>query len=585
MTNQVEQIKDRLDILDVIKGYVKLKKAGQSHKGLCPFHSEKTPSFNVSSERQMWYCFGCAEGGDVFTFLQRIEGIEFADALRMLADKAGVKLEKQDPQIQSKRKEIYDILNLSEKFFVKQMESKTGKAVVEYLKERGLKSATIKDWRLGYAPDEWRSLHSFLKQKGYSEESIENAGLLIKSNNQAHPHHDRFRHRVIFPILDVQGQVIGFAGRVFEKITGKTVGKEAGKYINTSNTAVYDKSRVLYGIDKAKLDIKAEDNCIVAEGNLDVILAHQAGTKNIIAVSGTALADQHLNIIKRYTNNLTLCFDSDDAGERATRRGAENTIGRGLNVSIIELPKGKDIADIIEKDEKDWIKIIKKPVPFLSFVLSKSLEKFSTKTLEGKKAIAQNVLTSIKKLPSPIEQEHWVGELALAIGLSEDVLREEMKTIKIDSTVQESAIESQETKTTSPDNNLEEYLLAMLIKYPEGRKYLGKKIDFIKSTEIKSAVEDMVKGKKAKEVIGRHKSFTRVVMRAEFLEEIIEDEDQEFLTTIGQLKRRKVKLELKLIEADLKKAERSNDLDNIQTLLGQFNSLSQELTTYEKESK
>lgn len=585
MTNQVEQIKDRLDIVELIKGYVRLKKAGSSNKGLCPFHSEKTPSFNVSSDRQMWYCFGCGEGGDVFTFLQKIEGIEFADALRILADKAGIKLEKEDPKIRSKRKEIYDILDLSAKFFTKQMESKTGKVVEEYLRSRGLNEDTIKDWNLGYAPDEWRSLHSFLKQKGYSEKSIENAGLLIRSNNQAHPYHDRFRHRIIFPILDVQGQVIGFTARIFEKIEGKTLGKEAGKYINTPNTIVYDKSRVLYGIDKAKLDIKAEDNCIVAEGNLDVILAHQVGTKNIIAVSGTALANQHLNIIKRYTNNLTLCFDSDDAGERATLRGAENTINRGLNVSIIELPKNKDVADVIEKDKKDWMKLIKKPISFLGFVLNKSLEKFSPKTLEGKKAIAQNVLTSIKKLPSPIEQEHWINELALAIGLSAEVLREEMKTIKIDNPVYEKTTEPQEAKPISPNNDLEEYLLAMLIKYPEGKRYLDKEIDFIESTEIKLAVEDMIRGKKVKEVIGQHKRFTHVVMRAEFLEEIIEDEDQEFLTTIGHLKKRKIKLELKLIEVSIKKAERNNDLNNIKVLLGKFNSLSQELISHEKEIK
>ncbi len=209
-----EEIKDRLDIVEVINGYIRLQKAGNSHKALCPFHSEKAPSFSVSQEKQMWYCFGCNEGGDVFTFLQKIEGMEYADALRLLADRAGVELKKEDPQIRSKRKEVYEVVELAAKFFEKQLESKTGQEVVKYLKDRGVTVESIKDWRLGYAPDDWRTLYSFLREKGYDGKTIEMAGMIVKSDKAKEPYHDRFRHRITFPIFDVQGQVQSVEAKV-----------------------------------------------------------------------------------------------------------------------------------------------------------------------------------------------------------------------------------------------------------------------------------------------------------------------------------------------------------------------------------
>ena len=475
MISPKEEIRDRLNIVDVINGYVRLRKAGSSYKASCPFHSEKTPSFSVSPEKQMWYCFGCAEGGDIFTFIEKIENVELPDALRVLADKAGIELKKEDPRVRSERKEIYEVLALASKFFVRQLDSKTGKAVKDYLKDRGLQAGTIKDWHLGYAPDSWDSLYSFLIGKGFSAKIIELAGLALKSQRGSIPYHDRFRHRIIFPIHDLQDQVIGFAGRVCDKVSGKTVGKDAGKYINSPNNLVYDKSRVLYGLSRAREAIKEKEGCILVEGNLDVILAHQAGSGNVVAVSGTALAGGHLRILKRYTEKISLAFDPDDAGERATRRGATMALAQGFGVLVIELAEGRDVADTVLVNKEDWLKKTNQTVPFVAYAIQKAIGKFSLQNVEGKKSVTSDILGIIKVIPSPVEQNHWIGELSLKTGIEEGVLLAEQKNIK--TTVGEDNFKSTVKKEASipqKRDKLEGYLLALLAGYPEGITILKK---------------------------------------------------------------------------------------------------------------
>src|SRR3989344_6126395 len=299
-----EEIKNRLDIVEVIQGYVRLQKAGANFKACCPFHNEKTPSFIVAPERQMWYCFGCGEGGDLFTFIEKIESVKFSDALRLLADKAGVELKADDKKIVSKKKRLFEILELATRFYETQLaESTMGARAKEYLKGRGLTDESIESWRLGWAPDHWSGLYEFLQKKGYSEKDIEEAGIGVRSEKprgRTRTMHDRFRHRIMFPVANIQGQVIGFSGRLLDTVPARTVPKDQGKYVNTPSTPLYDKSHALYGLDKARGAIKERDLALLVQGNLDVILAHQSGTTNAVASCGTALGGEHLSILKRF---------------------------------------------------------------------------------------------------------------------------------------------------------------------------------------------------------------------------------------------------------------------------------------------
>jgi len=579
-----EEIRDRLNIVDVINGYVRLRKAGSSYKANCPFHSEKTPSFSVSPDKQMWYCFGCAEGGDIFTFIEKIENVEFPDALRVLADRAGIELKKEDPRVRSERKEIYEVLALAAKFFVRQLDSKTGKAVEVYLKDRGLEDKTIKNWQLGYAPDSWDSLYDFLMIKGFSAKIIEMAGLALKSQRGRAPYHDRFRHRIIFPIHDIQGQVTGFAGRVFDKIIGNTVGKDAGKYINSPNNLIYDKSRVLYGLSKAREAIKEKESCILVEGNLDVILAHQAGSGNTVAVSGTALAAGHLRILKRYTEKISLAFDPDDAGERATHRGAVIALAQGFSVSVIELDEGHDVADAVLANKKDWIKKTNQTVPFVSYAIQKAINKSSLQSVEGKKTITGDILGIIKVIPSPVEQDHWMGELSLKTGIEERVLLAEQKNIKTFASEDNFQSPSKkETSTPQKRDKLEGYLLALLAGYPEGITILKKENNFFKDDFFKEAFIKISTAANAEKVLKNDRELSLLLMRSEFLNDLIEDEGQEFMATLAEIKKRRTKDKLRAIEVDIKRAESIEDLKATNNLAMQFNKLSQELISYEKE--
>ncbi|MBI2065479.1 MAG: DNA primase, partial [Candidatus Zambryskibacteria bacterium] len=277
------------------------------------FHNEKTPSFVVSPERQVWHCFGCSKGGDIFSFVQDIEGVEFPEALRILAAKAGIELESFNPAVKDDKTKLYEVCEAATKFFEKQFYSNTGKLALEYLKNRGVLDTTIQEFRLGFAPNDWNALGTFLKNCGYSENEIVEAGLAVKRNDGSGIY-DRFRSRIIFPIFDLNGQVIGFTGRIFGSDD-----KETAKYINTPQTKIYDKGRILYGLNKAKMDIKQADQCILVEGNMDALMSYQAGVKNVVASSGTALTPSHLTLLHRYTTNLGFCFDTDQAGAIATR--------------------------------------------------------------------------------------------------------------------------------------------------------------------------------------------------------------------------------------------------------------------------
>ena len=468
--SQIEEIKNKLNVLDVVGGYVKLSKTGINYRGLCPFHSEKGPSFFVSPGRQMWKCFGCGKGGDIFEFIKEIEGFEFGDALRLLASKAGVELKRENPQVTSERKKLYEICELACSFFEKQLgNSAYGKDAKEYLLKRGITEDSIKKWRIGYSPDTWQGLSDFLVGRGYTREEIVMAGLAVQSDKGNDPY-DRFRGRIIFPILDLNSQVIGFTARVFKDADKK----ETAKYINTPQTILYDKSSVLYGMNFAKVAVRKNNQCVLTEGQTDTIMCHQAGFENTVAVSGTALTPRHLNILKRYTDNLLLSFDMDVAGDTATKRGINLAQLQGFNIKIIDTYAGaKDPAEIILEDPNNWQESVKNARTIMDFYFDSTFAKFDKNDPKGKKEIGRIILPAIKRLENKIEQSHWIQKLAEKLGVSQDSVLEELRNTKLDSPIASGAevgaskIEPQKPSAEGRKKLLEDKIIALILKNPE----------------------------------------------------------------------------------------------------------------------
>ena len=427
INSPIDEIKNRLDIVDIIGDYIKLQKAGQNFRALCPFHSEKTPSFFVSPTRQLWHCFGgCSEGGDIFKFIMKIEGVEFGDALRFLAQKAGIQLKKEDPNIRSERERLYEVCQIAAKFFEKQLnESKIGKEAKKYLLDRKINEDSLKKWRIGYAPDTWQGLSDFLFSQGYSNKEIEKAGLGLSSEKGSF--YDRFRGRIIFPIFDLNSKVVGFTGRIFKNKDNV----EAAKYVNTPQTLLYDKGRILYGLDKAKVEIRKKDVCILVEGNTDLIMLHQIGFENAVAVSGTALTSYQLNILKRYSDNLLIAFDMDVAGEIAAKRGIDLAQNQGFTIKVVVLSESKDPAEIIAKNLNKWKEAVDNAKTILDFYFESAFAKKDLKNPENKKEIAKILLPIIKKIPNKIEQSHWIQKLAEKLMVKEKDIQEELKKVSV----------------------------------------------------------------------------------------------------------------------------------------------------------
>jgi len=420
MPSNVEQIKERLSIVDVISSYIKVEKAGINFKAKCPFHNEKTPSFFISPTRQSFYCFGCGEKGDIFSFVEQFEGLDFKGALKLLADRAGVKLEYDRGSFsdgKAGREKIFQILEEATGYFETNL--KSNDEAINYLQKRGVAEKTRVVFRLGYAPDEWRLLLTHLKNKKFAESDLEKAGLIKKSETGGN-YYDRFRGRIIFPIADSAGRIVGFSGRILK---GKP---EDAKYLNSPETELFAKSRILYGLDKAKAEIRRRDFAVLVEGQMDLLMSHQAGVANAVASSGTALTDEHINLLKRFSNRLLLVFDPDEAGFKAALRGAGLALTRGLEVKVAVLPKGLDPADLILRNPADWKDALKNAIFLIDFLLAKILNKGYDKR-QLAKAVEKEVLPYIASLKSRIEQSHYISEIADKANIKEEALWVELR--------------------------------------------------------------------------------------------------------------------------------------------------------------
>lgn len=424
MSDTVQQIKDKLDIIDVISPYVELHKAGKNYKGKSPFTAEKTPSFFVSPDRGMYYCFSTSQGGDMFTFVQSMEGVDFKGALQILAQKAGVELVPEAPEKKTARDRSYAALQEATDFY-KNWLSKNSSAQ-EYLKNRGVTELTIGKWQIGFAPGPpdhgWRMVKEHLESKGYTKEEILKVGL-IKSTEGGKEPYDVFRDRVMFPMADSSGKVVAFSGRILSKDS------EAPKYVNSPETEFYKKSELLYGYDKAKQGIRNLEFSLIVEGQFDVVMCHQAGYNNTVAVSGTALTPHHVQLLERLSDRVVLALDADKAGIAAMQRAADVMLRKGIDVKVAEMPLGKDPADIIKEDATEFKKIVGKSVHVIEFLLHVLKGQYKDERTLKLKA-REEILPFVLLLPNRIDQEHFVGIIAKGIGSSSDAIRFELDRLR-----------------------------------------------------------------------------------------------------------------------------------------------------------
>jgi len=428
MSSNTEQIKEKLDIVDVISSYIKVEKAGINFKARCPFHNEKTPSFFISATRQTFYCFGCGEKGDIFSFVEKIEGLDFKGALKTLADKAGIELKSFKNETTEKPEEkdkMFEIMEIATKFFEEKLSE--NKEIIKYLEKRGLTENSVKKWRLGFALDGWRNLYDYLIEKGFSKEEMFRVGLIKKvepttNSKQETKYYDTFRNRIMFPIFDVTGKVIAFSGRAMKE-DAKTP-----KYLNSPETKLFYKSEVLYGFNIAKNYIRKLDYAVLVEGQTDLIMSHQVGVLNTVASSGTALTELHLKKIQKLSSRVIIAYDSDLAGEKASRRAAELALILGMEVKIATLSKDEDPASVIKKDPKKWKAALKESKHFIDFALEKTVNENQGKNLA--KAVIKDILPLVHLIGSNMEKTQFVKKIALKTRVREEDVWNDFEKIK-----------------------------------------------------------------------------------------------------------------------------------------------------------
>lgn len=550
MSSPVEQIKSRLNIVEVVQGYIKLQKAGVNFKAICPFHSEKTPSFFVSPSRDSWHCFGCGKGGDIFSFVMEIEGAEFPEALKILANRAGVELKPIDRKYQTERSRLLKLMEEAKNFYEKEL--KKDKKVIEYLKERGLKGKTAKEFGVGFATEGWRNLYNFLKSKDYSESEMEKAGMMVKSDKG---YYDRFRNRIMFPVFSSGGQVVGFSARIF----GEESEKSGGKYINTPQTILYDKSRILYGFDRAKNEIRKKDNCILVEGQMDVIMSHQAGITNTVAVSGTSLTSEHLRTIKRLTDNLTIAFDKDEAGKGAAGRGIDSALAEGFEVRIAIIPSGKDPADAVKENPKEWEGAV---------AGAKNIIEFYLEFLENRKDIEKIVLPYVAILPGEMEKAHWVNEIAKHLHIKEDAVWLDLKKIKFSPKPGFDPAETGFQKSPPRIRLLEDRVLGLIL--------WQKNCD---DQELKKIIDEIIE----KENFDLNKpevlqNAERIIFEAELFYSGTESLKNEFEKLVSEFEKERIKSELLSITEKIRECETMADKkDELEKYLNKFYNLTKKL--------
>lgn len=569
MSETTEKIKERLSIVDVISSYIKLEKAGSNFKARCPFHHEKTPSFFISPARNTYYCFGCGEKGDIFSFVERFEGVDFQGALRQLGERAGVPVVFEGKEKREARNTLYDLLETATQFFESNMKRNAG--AEEYLRKRGLSQETIAKFRIGYVEDKWNTLFDFLKERGYTDADIERAGLIKKGEKG---YYDRFRGRIMFPISDAAGHVIAFSGRLFpDRDEG------GAKYINSPETVLFNKSKTLYGLHRAKTSIRKANFSIVVEGQMDVVLSHQSGFPNTVALSGTALTAEHVRALKRLSSNIVFAFDADSAGVASSGKSAALALASGMDVKVAHIPEGTDPADLAKDDPEKLKQVIRESVHIINFYLSVLRESEPDRRKRARK-IESTVLPFVARIESSIDRMHFVGEVARALDVPEEIVLEEVRKI----TVQGAPIEDEESVGREAPgqeelNEKERVLnhLSGIIKWQEAKK--GSVIDV---SDVK---------KEMKSIIGAGDLAKRLEDLGEFNDEALFYEDvytsDQWLQSgvhddLVRLKMICIREKQGAIKREIRDAEAAHNETLVKEKLIEFDTLSKELGALSK---
>ncbi len=423
MSDTPQLIKEKLDIVEFLRGYLKLLPAGKNFKALCPFHKEKTPSFMVSPDRGVWHCFGCSVGGDVIKFLMMYENLEFYDALKILAEKAGVEMKTIANRDFQAHNNLYKIMEAAKNFFKKELAA--SQPAQQYLSARGLKKETIEEFELGLAPNGSDVLMRHLIGLGFNVSDVEKAGLVLKTERGTY--WDRFRSRLMFPIHNHFGKVVGFTGR----LSPSQEDSGAGKYVNSPETPIYQKSKILYGFFKTKNDIRQNNSAVLVEGQMDFLMAWQDGIKNVVATSGTALTPDYLTVLRRISDSLVIGFDSDEAGVAAGERAIDLAGAADFNVRVLLVADSKDPAELAQKEPGRLNEMVASALPAMQYYFFKHLNSLKSTQIIEKKRGVRAVLAKIAVLASAVERDHWLKELAGLTGVEESALAGEMEQVKV----------------------------------------------------------------------------------------------------------------------------------------------------------
>jgi DNA primase len=561
-TSPVEALKEKLDIVDVLKEYLTLTPAGKNFKARCPFHREKTPSFMVSPDRQTWHCFGCGLGGDMFAFVMRHDNIEFADALKVLADKAGIELKRVSPLEYKYFGLLYDINADAKKFFISRLEGSD--VAKKYLLGRKLSPATAEEFELGFATSGPDELTMHLMNLGYAPDDCVRSGVTIKTERGRYL--DRFRGRIMFPIHNHLGKVVGFTGRILPEFdTG-----EMGKYVNSPETPIFQKSKLLYGFWKSKNSIREEKIAVLVEGQMDFLALWQVGIKNVIATSGTAMTAEHLKSIVRLTDQLVLFFDSDEAGQAALERAIDLAEAADFRVRVATLKDDKDPADAALRDAETVKSAIGKAVPAQQFYFARYLPASAT----GKKGPdflrqLRAVLQKIKFIASPVERSMWLSELAKLTGLGEAVLIEEAEKIPMPESSGETApeiIKEKDSRQRSRWELLSEELLAAMV----GQKRLKEAEDAFQylSPASKEAFSILKSGEKKSLSPNLDSILNLIMLRAE-----LPEAHEKLEPLMGHLKKEYFKERRQELSKSIKQAEAEGNETRLSSLLQELNGL------------
>ena len=584
--DEIEEIRSKIDLVELISESLPLKRIGRNFKALCPFHAEKTPSFIVSPERQIWKCFGCNKGGDVYRFLMEMERLEFGEALRVLAKRAGIKLSSYRPtQAEAEKEKLYQVNHLASEFYhYLLLQHRIGKKALSYILQRGISKDSLAQFKIGYSPPMWEGLQKYLVgKKGFAIEELEKAGLIIKGSKR-NSFYDRFRDRLMFPLLDHRSNVVGFAGRLL-----KPEAKEA-KYVNTAETLVYHKSELLYPLQITKEEIKKQNSAVVVEGELDAISCYQVGIKNVVAIKGSALTEPQARLLKRFTEDLVLSLDADTAGDMAARRGIEIADSVGFNLKVVVLEKYKDPDEAAQKEPEYLKKQIKAAENVYDFYLDSAFKRFRGKTAEEKKKIGQELIPIWAKIEDEIVKNLYIKKLADRLGVNEEAI-----ILQIEKQAAKGA------KTYSPPSKtpvrlrkeiLEEYFLALILQAKETESLLDKEIGNLFSLPANLKLISLLR-----EYLAKKKKFSSQfffkALPAELKEafnrlylvdfsEKVEDKDwvaREIKKTRAQLELLKIKEKLQSLSQKIKAAENQAKEAAIEK---EIRSLTQKLARLEK---